>query len=69
MSHFVLVKVCDSRLEADLFKAFLESEEIEVIIQSDDAGGILPSLSLLNGVSLFVPEKDVARAKEIINFQ
>jgi hypothetical protein len=66
MSHFVLVKSCDSRLQADLMKAYLECEGIEVIMQADDAGGTLPTLSLLNGVSLFVPENDLIRAQEIV---
>ena len=67
MSRFVLVKVCDSRLEADLIKAYLECEGIEAIIQADDAGGTLPTLSLLNGVSIFVSENDLSSAQKIIS--
>jgi hypothetical protein len=66
MNHFVLVKSCDNRLQADLMKAYLECEGIEVIMQADDAGGTLPTLSLLNGVSLFVPENDLIRAQKIV---
>lgn len=54
-------------MEADLLKAYLECEEIEVIIRADDAGGMIPSLSSLSGVSLFVPQNDLERARQIIN--
>ncbi len=69
MNDFVLAKVCNSRLEADVLKGFLENEGVEVIIQADDAGGLLPQLSFLNGVSLFVPRSDLAFVKEILNSQ
>lgn len=67
MNGFVLVKVCESRMQADLLKAYLEMEGIEVIIKADDAGGMLPFLSSLNGVYLFVPQSDLERAQQIIN--
>ena len=66
MSDFVLAKIFDSRLEADIFKSYLESEGIEVIIKADDAGGMLPPLASLNGVSLFVPKEDLSRANDIL---
>ena len=67
MDSFVLAKVCDSRMQADLLKAYLEMEGIEVLIKADDAGGMLPSLSTLSGVSVFVPENDLERAQAIIH--
>lgn len=66
MNEFAVAKVCENRFEADLLKAYLEAADIEVFIQADDAGGFLPNLSLLNGVFLLVPQKDLARAQEII---
>lgn len=66
MSGFVLVKVYDNRLEADIMKSYLESEGIVAIIQADDAGGMLPTLASSNGVFLFVPEKDLVQAQEIV---
>jgi hypothetical protein len=66
MSDFVLVKICDNRLEADILKSYLEVEGIQVIIQADDAGGMLPPLNSLSGVRLFVPKDDFLRAQEII---
>lgn len=54
-------------MQADLLKAYLESEGIEAIIKADDAGGMLPTLSMLNGVSLFVHENDFKHAQQIIN--
>jgi hypothetical protein len=67
MNPFVLAKVCNSRMEADLLKAYLEMEGIEVMIKADDAGGMLPMLASLNGVSVLVPENDLKRALEIFN--
>lgn len=67
MNSFVLIKVCDSRMQADLLKAYLEIEGIEVIIKADDAGGMLPTLSMLSGISLFVHEDDLKHAQEIIS--
>lgn len=67
MNDFVLAKVCESRLQADILKGYLESEDIEVIIKADDAGGMLPSLASLSGVYLFVPKNDLSKAQEIIN--
>lgn len=64
MDSFVLIKVCDSRIQADLLKAYLEIEGIEVFIQADDAGGMLPPL---DGVSVFVHQNDFERAEQIIN--
>lgn len=66
MNDFILIKVCANRLEADIAKAYLESEGIEVIIQADDVGGMIPSLSSLHGVSLYVPKKDAEKAREIL---
>lgn len=66
MNPFVIAKVCDSRMQADLLKAYLEMEGIEAIIQADDAGGMIPTLASLNGVKLLVPEDDLKRAQEII---
>ncbi len=64
--NFVVVKICESHLEADLAKAYLESEGIETIILSDDAGGMLPTLSMLNGVRVLVPEKSLFQAQNIL---
>ncbi len=66
MSDFVVATVCENRVEADLLKAYLESAGIEAFIQSDDAGGFLPNLSLLSGVSILVSPTDLGRAQKII---
>lgn len=66
---FVLFKVCNSRIEADILKGFLESEGIAVIEKADDAGGMLPMLTALNGVGLYIPKNDLKRAQEIITTQ
>jgi hypothetical protein len=66
VSDFVLVKIFDNRLEADIAKSYLEAEGIDVIIQADDAGGMIPTLSSLNGVALFVPKQDFLKARDIL---
>lgn len=66
MGNFILAKICNSRLEADIIRSYLEAEGIEVIIQADDAGGMIPTMASLNGVFLFVPEEDFMRTQEII---
>lgn len=66
MGEFVVVKIFDNRLEADIAKSYLESEGIDVIIRADDAGGMLPTLSSLNGVALLVPKQDFAKASAIL---
>lgn len=63
---FLLVKKCDSRIQADLLKAYLENENIMAFVQADDAGGMLPSLSDMGGVSLYVSSEDFDKALQII---
>lgn len=69
MNDFVLAKVCETRLQADLLKAYLEMEGIDVMIQADDAGGMLPNLNPLSGVKVYVPAEDLLRARNFINAQ
>ena len=66
MNDFVLVGECFNRLDADLLKVYIEEEGIDCMIQSDDGGGTMPYLSFAHGVKIYVPEKDVVKAKEII---
>jgi hypothetical protein len=59
-----VIKVCKSRVEADLIKSLLESEGIEVLISADDMGGLTPSLT--QGVRVLVREDQVELALSIL---
>lgn len=65
MSEFVLIGTCYSQIEADMMKAYLEEAGIKVLVESDDAGGVLPQLTFINGIKFLVLEKDVPEARKI----
>lgn len=50
--------------EANLVKARLQSEGIDAIVQSDDAGSMTPNLITGRGVNVLVRETDRALAME-----
>lgn len=52
-------------MEAELAKGLLASEDIESMVQADDAGGMRPSL-WMSGVRLLVRSEDAARADKIL---
>lgn len=66
MNEFVLAGTYESRLTADLIKAYLEEAGIATIIQADDGGGTMPYLSFSSGVKIFVPENNLEDAKKIM---
>jgi hypothetical protein len=55
------------RHEAEMAKELLENEGIEVLISSDDHGGIRPSLAYAGGVDLLIKEEDVPQATDLLN--
>ena len=62
-------KVCEdyAKVEAEMAKGLLESEEIPVVIRSDDCGGMYPQLQHLSkGVRLFVPAEFEELARDIL---
>ena len=54
-----------SHPEADIAKTALEAAGIDVLIQSDDCGGMRPHL-WVGGIQLLVRAEDAERAKEIL---
>jgi hypothetical protein len=52
--------------EAQLIKSKLESNNIYCELRTNDASGVLPHLRLIQGVQLYVSEKDETQALEII---
>ena len=55
------------RHEAEMAKELLGGEGIEVLISSDDHGGIRPSLAFAGGVDLLVEEEDIPKAKGLLD--
>jgi len=51
---------------AELDRAVLEGSGIDVIVQADDAGGMLPGVAALGGTRLQVRREDAARAAELL---
>ena len=61
-----VVRVCSSKIEADVLCALLESHGIQAIVQADDGMGTHPHMQLTVGVRLLVPTEQVAKALEIL---
>lgn len=66
MEHLECVKVCPTRIEAEIAKGVLESNDIKSIIVADDAGGMQPPLQNSMGVELRVHPSNLKKAKKIL---
>jgi hypothetical protein len=55
-----------SAIEAQLIVGLLESEGIEAVTSSDDAGGQEPQWQLTQGVRVLVAPEDEERAQQLI---
>jgi Putative prokaryotic signal transducing protein len=55
-----------SHPEADVARSALEAAGIDVLLQSDDCGGLRPHL-WLGGIQLLVRAEDAERAKEVLD--
>jgi hypothetical protein len=60
-----VVRTFLNKMEADLARGLLASEEIDAIVQADDCDGMRPSL-WLSGVRLLVRDEDAARADKTL---
>jgi hypothetical protein len=65
--ELVVVRTYTSRLDADLARTALEAAGIESMVESDDQGGLRPSLALTHGIALLVRSEDVEDADEILS--
>jgi hypothetical protein len=54
-----------NKMEAELAKGLLASEDVDSLVQADDCDGMRPSL-WLSGVRLLVRPEDAARADKIL---
>lgn len=52
--------------EANLVQAQLESYGIHCDLRTNDAGGMLPHLRIMQGIQLYIDKKDVKKAQEIL---
>ena len=63
----ITIKTYPYRHEADLDKAYLESNGIRVILQGDDPSGIAPGRVFGgHGVRLLVPKNQAGEAQELL---
>lgn len=62
----VLLKVFNSRQEAELVKSLLESENIWALVIADDQGGLVPSTAFTLGVKLMVQPEDLEKAQALM---
>jgi len=67
MSGRVCIKTFLNRFEAPLAQGFLESNGIEAIVASDDAGSMQPNLSYLSNIRLMVNESDAQQALAMLD--
>ena len=63
----VVVDTYSDRSFAESAVSLLESEGIDAIIRSDDAGHALPNLDLARGARVLVAPADAERARELLN--
>ncbi|MCL6087832.1 MAG: DUF2007 domain-containing protein [Actinobacteria bacterium] len=61
-----LLKIFNTRIDAELAKSFLESNGIKSMIVADDAGEMYPAASIYWGVKLFVNDSDFEVAENLI---
>jgi hypothetical protein len=61
-----ILKIFNSRIEADIAKSYLKSNNINSFIFADDAGNMYPSQDIVSGVRLLVSEEDYEWAKKLL---
>ena len=66
MSDLKIIKIFGSRIEAEIAKGFLQSNDISSVIISDDAGSMYPAQDIVSGVRLLVDEKDFRDSEELL---
>ena len=63
---------CNTRIEAEMLQALLNSAGIKSFVTADDAGGLYGfkfTLSAAGGAKVMVAEADLESARQIINTQ
>jgi len=62
----VVIRRFQNGAEADLAKAILEANGIEAAVLRDDAGGMIPAMSLMSDLRLVVAPQDAEAAREVL---
>ncbi len=62
----VVIRRFQNGAEADLAKAILEANGIEATVLRDDAGGMIPAMSLMSDIRLVVAPQDAEAAREVL---
>ena len=66
-TDLVVVHTFSNRVEADLAKSALDAAGIEALVRSDDAGGLRPHMTFVNGADLLVRPEDAEAAREVLD--
>ena len=67
IENAVVVRTCPTRQSAEMVALELKSCGIETSIRSDDAGGALPFLDVMSGISILVERSRLEEAKSILD--
>lgn len=65
-SNLKPVRKFATEAEAQIARAKLESEGIQAVVMTDDAGGMLPQFQMVEGVRLMVREDSLDDARRIL---
>lgn len=67
MDELEIVKTFEDKVEAEIAKAYLESNGITSYIRADDEGGMLGGFQLgANGILLFVKRSEKEKAFQLL---
>ena len=66
-SELVVVHTFNNRQEAEMAVSALDAAEIDAMIKDDDAGGMRPSLSFVQGVEVLVRSEDESAARDVLD--
>ena len=66
MDTFVVLREFGSRVEAEIVKELLASNDIEALVVSDDCGAVDPALQFGRGVQLLVLATDASEAQMLL---
>lgn len=67
MDKLPVVKIFNSRIEAEIARGYLESFGIRTEIVSDDAGQSYPSFQSIRGVRLLTSKENLKKAQELLD--
>lgn len=65
-SDWVVIQTYLTTELAEVDRAVLEGNDIDVVIQADDMGGMMPGVAAFGGTRLRVRQEDAAKAMELL---